>query len=87
MQPLGHRAQAHGIIAFFAMLVIAGVTYALFNPVLDAITTFATNTTTNQTTQGIIDTRTQIWNRLLFFSLFACGLFIIARSVFQSRRP
>lgn len=84
---MDNRAQAHGIVVFFAMLVTGALLYTLFQPAADGILDAMLASTDSQQATDVINERQQIFGYMLFYVLFVSGLFLIARSVLQSRSP
>lgn len=81
------RGLAVGFVLFFAALLIAALLYILLNPAMDAVSEMMLDQAESQDATDTINERMSIWNGLLFFAVFCAGLFIIARSTFESRGP
>lgn len=79
------RALATAIIIFFGILALTALLYALVNPVFEQSQSMLSNQTTSQQAQGVIDARMQVWDYILLFPLFAAGIMLIVRAVFESR--
>lgn len=80
------RGLAMGIVSFFAMLTIAALLFTLFNPAMTEVFSMTSSQAQTSAGQEQIDLAEQIWNAVLFFMLFLSLLFIVARSVFESKR-
>jgi hypothetical protein len=81
------RGLATGLLGLAAILVVAALLYTLTDPAAVKIFELASDTTTNQQAQDAIDQRERIWNLVLYAILFIASVYIIARAVFESRRP
>lgn len=81
------RALANGLLAFVAILVTAALLYTLLDPAVSDLDTMLSGQTSNSNAQDVIDERTEIWDLFLYYAVFLAGLMLIARSVFESRRP
>lgn len=81
------RGLGLAIVGFIAALVIAALLFTLLDPAADQLFDMASSQTSATEAQDAIDRREQIWNNILFYALFLAALYIIARSVFESRRP
>ena len=81
------RGLATGILGFVAIIVILALLYTLLNPAITGIHDHALSTTDDSQAQGVINERFTIWGYTLFFGLFLAAVYIIARAVFESRRP
>lgn len=75
-----------GIIGFIAILVVAALLYTMMEPAAE-IFSMSLSQTSNQQATDAINLREQIFTNMLFYVLFLAGVFIIARAVFESRRP
>lgn len=84
---MDERAQAHGIIVFFAMLTTGALLFTLFQPAVDGVLTSMLEQTSNPEAESVINEGQEIWGYILFYVVFVSGLFLIARSVLQSRSP
>lgn len=81
------RALGVGLFIFMAMLMITAFLYILLDPAFDMLHTMVSGHTTDAEAQTVVDRRHTIFNLFPYFALFLSGIFIIARSVFESRRP
>lgn len=81
------RGLATGIIGFFAILVVAALLFIMLDPALDTIFDMTLAQADSQRATDTIKMRQRIWAGVLYFVLLCAGLYIIARSVFESRRP
>lgn len=81
------RGLGLAIVGFIAALVIAALLFTLLDPAADQLFDMASSQTSATEAQDAIDRREQIWNGLLFFFIVLAGLFLIARSIVESRRP
>lgn len=84
---MDNRAQAHGLVVFFAMLVTGALLFTIFQPGVENVLNSMLAQTDNQAAKDVINTRLTIWGYILFYVLFVAGLTLIARSVLQSRSP
>lgn len=84
---MDERAQAHGIIVFFAMLLTGALLYTLFQPAVNGLLDAMVQQSSSQQATDVINERREIWGLILFYVVFVSGLFLIARSVLQSRSP
>jgi len=76
-----------GIVAFFAMIVIAALLFILLDPAIGQLATSSSSAAESPTAQEQIDLATTIWNKILLFPLFVALLFVVARAVVESRGP
>jgi hypothetical protein len=81
-----NRGLAVGMVIFVGVLVAAALLYILLDPALVTMFDMARGQTSSTVATDQIDRAAQIWGLLLFFPAFLGLLFIIARSVFESRR-
>lgn len=81
------RGLGIGIVAFAAMIVIAGLLFILFNDALSELFPMARSQTSSQQATDQINLAESIWGAILFYMLVLAMLFILARSVIESRRP
>lgn len=81
------RGLANGIVGFVAIIIVAAILYTLLGAPADVIFSTASSQTDSAQAQSVIDERRQIWTLVLYFALFLASLFILARAVFESRRP
>ena len=81
-----NRGLAVGIAVFIAAIIGAALLYILLDPAAEALFTIARSQTSETVALNQIDRAAQIWGLLLFFPAFLAVMFIIARSVFESRR-
>lgn len=81
-----HRGQASGFIVFFLIIGLTALLWGILNIGVQQIFATTTNQTASAQAQGVIATRQAIWDNILFFILAFAGVFLIARSVVQSRR-
>lgn len=81
------KAQAHGIILFVAILVGSALFFVIADPAAGLIFDMSLNSTDSQLATDTINERKQIWGLVLYFIVFFALVFLIARSVVQSRRP
>jgi len=81
------RAIATALIVFIGILTLSAIFYAFLNPVLDGSKAAMDNQTTSQQSQDVLDARFDVWEYLLFYSLFLAGIALLARAVFESRGP
>lgn len=79
------RALALGIVSFFAILVVSALLFILFNAAITEVISTATSQSQTATGQNQIDLVEQIWGGILVFVTGLALVFIIARSVFESR--
>lgn len=79
------RALGLGVIGFIAILVASALLFTLFDPAASQILADSSSIAENSKATDHIDTLDTIWSLFLFYSMFVAGLFIIARSVFESR--
>lgn len=84
---MDERAQAHGIIVFFAMIITGALLFTIFQPAIDQFLASMLSQTDNQVATDVINERQRIWGLILFYVVFVAGLALIARSVLQSRSP
>ena len=84
---MDQRAQANGIISFFALIVISVLLFILLQPAVDAILDAMLATTSNSQAETVIEQRRTLFGYLPIYGLFVASLLLIARSVFQSRTP
>lgn len=80
------RALGVGVLIFAAILVTAGLFFIVADPVMDQAKETALDQTDDPNATSTIEERTTIWDNLLAYALFMAGVFIIARSVFESKR-
>lgn len=80
------RGLAVGIVIFIAALVGAALLYILLDPALVQLFDMTRAQTDSSLVTEQIDMASKIWGLLLFFPAFLALMFIIARSVFESRR-
>lgn len=81
------RGLAIGIVSFIAALVLLALVYTLLNPAADQLFSMTSSQASSQQATDAIARRRKIWENILFYGVFLCGLFILARAVFESRRP
>lgn len=81
------RGLAVGLMAFVAILVIAALMYTLLDPAATQMFELSGSAAKSATANDAIDRRKQIWDLLLFYPLLFAGLMLLARSLFESRRP
>lgn len=81
------RAQAHGIIAFIAMIAVGGLLFVLFQPAADTLLDSMLTQSSSQEASDVITERQTIFGYILMWVVFVSVLFLIARSVLQSRSP
>jgi len=79
------RGLAVGLLLFFAALTIGALLFALFNPMMTSVDDRVSDQTDDPDAQSVIDERMQIWGGLLFYVMFLSGIYILAKSVFESR--
>ena len=79
------RGLAVGILAFIIMIGMGALLYILLNAAMSGIfdTTLAATASADAT--DVINEREQIAGLLMFYAVFLGAVFIIARSVFESR--
>lgn len=81
------RALALGLAEFVAVLVVAAVLYILMDPAAGELVATGLAQTSDTGATDHINLLDQIWGLLLAFAIFLAALFLIARAVFESRRP
>lgn len=81
------RAQAHGILVFFVMVITGALLFTLFQPAVDTLTELLLAQASHQEAKDAIHLRATIFGYILVYVIFVAGLFVIARSVLQSRSP
>jgi hypothetical protein len=81
------RALGIGIVLFFAMITIGALLFVLMNPVVTNLESMMLEQTDAQTAENAIAERATIFGGILWFVLFAAGLFILARAAAESRGP
>jgi hypothetical protein len=81
------RALAVGILLFMASIILAALLFIMMDPVIADIKSTSLSQTDNQQATEVINERAKIWGVILFFPIFASGVFIIARATFESRGP
>lgn len=81
-----NRGLAVGLVIFIAALVAAALLYIMLDPALELFFDVARSQTSESVALDQIDRAAQIWGLLLFFPAFLGVMFIIARSVFESKR-
>lgn len=79
------RGLAVGFVVFFAAIVGAALLYIMLDPAMTTIIDMTRSQTTSSAATEQIDLASNIWGLLLFFAMFVSLLFIIARSVFESK--
>jgi len=84
---MDERAQSHGLIVFFVTIIAGALLYTLFQPAADGIFQMALEQSTHQEADAVVQERQRIFGYMLFYVLFVAGLFLLARSVVQSRSP
>lgn len=80
------RALASGLIGFIAILVVVALLYALMNPAANQLFGSLSTQASDPQAQSIINEREQIWSNILYAILLLSGVYLIARSVFESGR-
>jgi hypothetical protein len=81
------RGLGLGILGFVAIIVIGALLYTLLDPAAVEIFSSASSQTSDSRAQTAINRRETIWNLLLYATAFLGILYIIARSLFESRSP
>lgn len=81
------RALASGVIGFIAILIVGALMFVLLNPAINGIADISLRQASDPTAVDVIQQRQLIFNSILYYVLFAALIFIIARAVFESRRP
>jgi hypothetical protein len=84
---MDQRGLASGVIGFVAMLVVGALMFILLQPAMNEVAAISLNQAKSQTAIDVINERELIFNSILYYVLFVSVLFIIARAVFESRRP
>ena len=79
------RGLAAGLMLFGAAIVITALLYLMLNPVVTDAEAMLVNQTGNQTAETAIEERATIWGYIPVFGLFAAGVFVIVRAVFESQ--
>lgn len=79
------RGLAVGLVVFIAAIVGAALLYIMLDPALTTIFDMTRSQTTSSVATDQIDLASTVWGLLLFFAMFVSLLFIIARSVFESK--
>lgn len=79
------RGLAVGFVVFFAAIVGAALLYIMLDPALALFFDMARSQTTSTVATEQIDLASRIWGLLLFFAVFVSLMFILARSVFESK--
>lgn len=80
------RALASGLIGFIAILVIGALLYIMLQEPMQGVFAAGSAQASSQQAQDAISLREQIWNSILYFVMFLAGVFILTRSVLESRR-
>lgn len=81
------RGLATGIIAFFAIIIAGALLFTMLAPAAQEIFTMSSDQASTTQATDAIDLRESIFMNSLYFVLLLAALTIIARAVFESRRP
>lgn len=80
------RGLAVGILGFIAIIIIGAVFYTVMNDGMTQVFSVLDTATTDSdaaSKQTLLET---IWGAVLWYVLLVAGVFVVARSVFESRR-
>lgn len=81
------RGLAMGIVGFFAIIMIGALLYILFNPALAEVFTMTADQAQTSKSTDQINLAEQIWGGVLFYILFLATLYLIAKSVLETKAP
>lgn len=81
------RGLAIGIMLFVAIIVTGAFVYIMLNPAVEQVEKKMLDQSDDVETDNMIKQRATIFYKLPFYILFAAGMFLVARAVFESRRP
>lgn len=82
-----NRGLAMGIIGFVAIIVTIAILYTMFDSAAELMfSTSQTQTNAQEATDAISERKT-IWNAMPIYFAFLALVFVISRSVFESRGP
>jgi len=81
------RGLALAIVSFVALVVVAGLLFALMNPAVTEVSSQMSTHSDNPTAQDQIDLAGKIWGLILFFIMFLGVLGLIVRATGESRGP
>lgn len=81
------RALASGLIAFVALIIMAAFLFTLMQPAIGDILPMMLSQNPPAEAETAIEQRQTIWGGVLFYVLLLGAIMLIARSVFESRRP
>ncbi|MDR9380973.1 MAG: hypothetical protein RI560_04780 [Natronomonas sp.] len=80
------RGLAMGIVAFFAMLIVAAVLFIVLDMAFGEMFDFSTQQATHEGARDQQDTARAIWNNIMFVPLFFAVLFLVTRAVREAGR-
>jgi len=81
------RALGLGLVLFFAALLMGSLLFIMFNPVVASVGETVSENTDDPDAERVIQERQEIWGLILFWVVFVAAMFLISRSVFESRGP
>jgi len=81
------RGLAMGIVAFFAMVIVAAVLFTVLDPAFVEIFEFSSAQTTHEGAREQQNTAWAIWQNIMFVPLFFAVIFLVTRAVREGARP
>jgi len=85
-RPGDDRALASALIGFITIIVISALIFIMLQDPMNGVFASGSSQATSQQAQDAISLREQIWDGILWYVLLLAGVFLLARSVVESRR-
>jgi len=81
------RGLALALVSFVALVVVAGLLFALLNAPVTDVSSQATSQNNDPVVQNQVDQAMQIWGLILYFIVFLGLVALIVRATNESRGP